>query len=191
MFSEKVLAVKNLVKSYHGIRAVDGISFGVVAGEIVGLLGPNGAGKTSTINMILGLLEPDAGEISVFGKNFKTHRSEILSKVSFAAVYAQLPGNLWVEQNLRIFAILYGIPNPKKKVQLLMQEFELTQFARSKTAFLSYTGLSPCIVLRSRILLVKKAMEKEVHYTTFPLPCDNGFGLNCAAFARCYSRHLN
>ena len=137
MFSEKVLAVKNLVKSYHGIRVVDGVSFSVAAGEIVGLLGPNGAGKTSTINMILGLLEPDAGEISVFGKNFKTHRSEILSKVSFAAVYAQLPGNLWVEQNLRIFAILYGIPNPKKKVQLLMQEFELTQFARSKTAFLS------------------------------------------------------
>lgn len=137
MFSEKVLAVKNLVKSYHGIRVVDGVSFSVAAGEIVGLLGPNGAGKTSTINMILGLLEPDAGEISVFGKNFKTHRSEILSKVSFAAVYAQLPGNLWVEQNLRIFAILYGIPNPKEKVQLLMQEFELTQFARSKTAFLS------------------------------------------------------
>src|SRR3989338_4684789 len=102
MFSEKVLAVKNLVKSYHGIRVVDGVSFSVAAGEIVRLLGPNGAGKISTINMILRLLEPDAGEMSVFGKNFKTHLSEILSKVSFAAVYAQFPGNLWVEQNLRV-----------------------------------------------------------------------------------------
>lgn len=137
MAQEKMLEVKNLVKSYKGILAVDGISFSVGAGEIVGLLGPNGAGKTSTINMVLGLLEPDGGEISVFGKDFKAHRSEILSKVSFAAVYAQLPGNLWVEQNLHVFALLYGISDPKGKVKSLMREFELMQFARSKTAFLS------------------------------------------------------
>lgn len=134
---EKVLEVKNLVKSYKGLRAVDDISFYVNAGEIVGLLGPNGAGKTSTINMILGLLEQDGGEIAVFGKDFKTNRSEILSKVSFAAVYAQLPGNLWVEQNLHVFALLYGIPSPEEKVRLLMQEFDLIQFARTKAAFLS------------------------------------------------------
>lgn len=134
---EKILEVKNLGKSYDGIRAVDGISFGIGAGEIVGLLGPNGAGKTSTINMILGLLEPDKGEIRIFDKDFQKNRSEILKKVNFAAVYAHLPGNLWVEQNLTVFALLYGIQNPETKIKSLMQEFDLWRFARSKTAFLS------------------------------------------------------
>ena len=135
--NEPVLEVKNLSKIYKNLRAVDGISFAVERGEIVGLLGPNGAGKTSTINMILGLLEPTSGSVNIFGKDLKTHRSEVLSKVNFAAVYAQLPGNLWVGQNLLIFARLYGVPDPQKKVRETLKEFELERFAKTKTGFLS------------------------------------------------------
>lgn len=134
---ETILEVKNLSKVYKNLRAVDGVSFSVGKGEIVGLLGPNGAGKTSTINMILGLLEPTSGSVNVFGKDLKTYRSEILSKVNFAAVYAHLPGNLWVGHNLLIFARLYDVPNPKEKVKKMLKEFELEQFVRTKTGFLS------------------------------------------------------
>ena len=61
------LEVRGLCKRYGAVRAVDGISFGLAPNEIVGLLGPNGAGKTTTINMILGVLQPDAGTIRVDG----------------------------------------------------------------------------------------------------------------------------
>src|SRR5882762_11706970 len=103
-----VLAVDRLGKSYGATVAVDGISFVVGAGEIVGLLGPNGAGKTTTINMVLGVLEPSSGAISIEGVDIATRRSEALQRTNFAAAYAPLPGNLTVYQNLRFFGLLYG-----------------------------------------------------------------------------------
>ena len=63
----KVLSVERLAKAFGKLQAVDGVSFSVAPGEIVGLLGPNGAGKTTTINMILGVLEPTAGRIAIEG----------------------------------------------------------------------------------------------------------------------------
>ncbi|MFW9925008.1 MAG: ABC transporter ATP-binding protein [Candidatus Thorarchaeota archaeon] len=64
--SKNIVEVKNTVKTFGDVRAVDGLSFSVQPGEIFGLLGPNGAGKTTTVKLLLGLLELDAGEISVF-----------------------------------------------------------------------------------------------------------------------------
>src|SRR5579871_3848426 len=102
------LEVLGLCKSYGGVRAVDGVSFSLGRNEIVGLLGPNGAGKTTTINMVLGVLQPDAGTIRVDGVDLARQRRHALARTNFAAVYAPLPGNLTVEQNLRVFALLYG-----------------------------------------------------------------------------------
>src|SRR5438105_14448203 len=95
-----VLSVENLSKTYGNTVAVGGISFVVKRNEIVGLLGPNGAGKTTTINMVLGVLEPTDGAISIEGVNVATQRSKALNCTNFAAVYAPLPGNLTVYQNL-------------------------------------------------------------------------------------------
>src|SRR2546425_5655621 len=106
-----VLAVENLSKKYGEMIAVDGISFEVVRGEIVGLLGPNGAGKTTTINMILGVLEPTSGTILIEGIDLAHQRSRALQCTNFEAVYAPLPGNLTVVQNLRIFGMLYSVKN--------------------------------------------------------------------------------
>ena len=97
-----ILSVANLRKVYGDTLAVDDLSFSIAAGEIVGLLGPNGAGKTTTINMILGVLEPSGGQIQIDGHNLSTARREALLRTNFAAVYAPLPGNLTVEQNLRV-----------------------------------------------------------------------------------------
>src|SRR4051812_23793189 len=104
-----ILSVRNLRKLYGETLAVDGISFEVAPNEIVGLLGPNGAGKTTTISMVLGVLTPTAGEIEILGVNVQKERSRALTHTNFAAVYSQLPGNLTLEENLRIFGMLYGV----------------------------------------------------------------------------------
>jgi len=132
-----VIEVKNLTKKYDKFTAVDNISFEIQEGEIVGLLGPNGAGKTTTINMILSILEPSAGEINVFGKSLKNSRTEILQKMNFAAVYAHLPVNLTVLQNLKVFGHLYGVKNLKNKLKELLKEFDLENFKNHKTGVLS------------------------------------------------------
>src|ERR1700681_4380978 len=102
-----VLSVVDLRKLYGNAVAVDGVSFEVNRNEIVGLLGPNGAGKTTTINMILGVLEPTSGIILVEGLDIAANRSQVLERTNFAAVYAPLPGNLTVFQNLRFFGLIY------------------------------------------------------------------------------------
>lgn len=133
----KVLSVAELRKSYGATVAVDGVSFEVARGEIVGLLGPNGAGKTTTINMILGVLEPTAGTILVEGVDVRRERSRALSFTNFAAVYAPLPGNLTVKQNLRIFGLLYGVPRLRQRIEELLEEFELRPFSNTKCGVLS------------------------------------------------------
>src|ERR1700739_2165190 len=92
-----VLKVERLEKSFRDVKAVDGVSFHVAPGEIVGLVGPNGAGKTTIINMILGVLQPTAGRIEIEGVDLKADHTRALTRTNFAAVYAPLPGNLTVE----------------------------------------------------------------------------------------------
>ena len=134
---EKVLSVAQLYKTYGETVAVDGISFDVDRNEIVGLLGPNGAGKTTTINMILGVLAPGSGRISIQGVDIATHRSQGLQRTNFAAVYAPLPGNLTVQQNLRIFGMLYGVENLAQRIAALLQQFDLEKFRDVKCGVLS------------------------------------------------------
>ena len=132
-----VLAVSHLSKSYGGLTAVDRLSFDVRRHEIVGLLGPNGAGKTTTINMILGVLEPSAGSIRIDGRDLATERGAALMRTNFAAVYAPLPGNLTVTQNLRIFGMLYGVRHLKARIEALIEEFDLARFRHTKCGLLS------------------------------------------------------
>ena len=104
------LRVVNLRKRYANITAVDDVSFTVKRGEIVGLLGPNGAGKTTTINMVLGVLEPTGGHVAIDEIDIAKNRALALTRANFAAVYAALPGNLTVSENMRFFGLLYSIP---------------------------------------------------------------------------------
>src|SRR6476660_8651314 len=108
-FFMAILSVSSLRKAYGSTLAVDDLSFSIAPGEIVGLLGPNGAGKTTTINMILGVLEPSGGTIRIEGRDLARERRAALTRTNFAAVYAPLPGNLTVAQNLRIYGLLYGV----------------------------------------------------------------------------------
>ena len=117
--------------------AVDGVSFEVARNEILGLLGPNGAGKTTTINMILGILEPSSGTIRIEGVDLATHRSRALERTNFAAVYAALPGNLTVYQNLRVFGMLYGVSSLQERIAMLLDQFDLEKLRNVKYGLLS------------------------------------------------------
>ena len=132
-----VLAVADLRKVYGDMVAVDAVSFTVQRNEIVGLLGPNGAGKTTTINMILSVLEPTAGTIHIEGLDLSTHRRKALERTNFAAVYAPLPGNLTVYQNLRIFGMIYGVKRLPERIETLLEMFDLHSFRDTKCGVLS------------------------------------------------------
>src|SRR3954467_11346718 len=124
MPGDLVLSVNSLRKNYGDTVAVDGVSFHVGRNEILGLLGPNGAGKTTTINMILGVLEPTSGSVEIEGISLATHRSQALERTNFAAVYAPLPGNLTVSQNLRVFGLMYGVKNLTARIEELLLQYE-------------------------------------------------------------------
>jgi ABC-2 type transport system ATP-binding protein len=154
-----VLLVEDLRKAYGAVTAVDGISFQVAPGEIVGLLGPNGAGKTTTLSMILGVLTPTSGAIRIDGLDLARRRCEALQRTNFAAVYAPLPGNLTVAQNLRVFALLYGVPDVGARVEALLAEFDLVRFRDTKAGVLSSgeqtrVSLAKAMLNRPRLLLL-------------------------------------
>jgi ABC-2 type transport system ATP-binding protein len=132
-----VLTAEALRKQYGDTNAVDGISFEVRRNEIVGLLGPNGAGKTTTINMVLGILEPTSGSIRIEGIDVMVERSKALERTNFAAVYAPLPGNLTVYQNLRVFGLIYTIKNLNARIDQLLRDFDLERFRDTKAGILS------------------------------------------------------
>ncbi len=157
--ADQVLAVRDLTKRYGETVAVDSISFEVGRKEIVGLLGPNGAGKTTTINMVLGVLEPTSGSISIEGKDVVRQRSRALGCTNFTAVYAPLPGNLTVYQNLRVFAMLYSVKNPAARATELLQQFDLNKFRDTKTGVLSSgeqtrVALAKAMLNRPQLLLL-------------------------------------
>lgn len=154
-----VLSVKDLRKKYGETTAVDGISFDVKQNEIVGLLGPNGAGKTTTINMLLGVLAPSDGSIAISGIDLARHRSQALEHTNFAAVYAPLPGNLTVVQNLRIFGMLYGVQNLSERIEEMIETFDLKKFRNTKCGVLSSgeqtrAGLARALLNKPSLLLL-------------------------------------
>ncbi len=155
----QVLALSALCKTYGETVAVDGISFHVGRNEIVGLLGPNGAGKTTTINMILGVLEPTSGAIRIEGIDVARQRTRALSCTNFAAVYAPLPGNLTVVQNLRVFGMIYAVQGLEPRIEELLTLFDLARFRDTKAGVLSSgeqtrLSLAKAMLNRPQLLLL-------------------------------------
>ncbi len=154
-----ILSVENLSKRFGGLTAVDGVSFTVKSGEIVGLLGPNGAGKTTMINMVLGVLEPSGGRITIEGVDLARERARALAHANFAAVNCPLPGNLTVEQNLRVFGLIYGVADLTRRIDELVDEFDLARLRRAKAGLLSSgeqtrLNLAKAMLNRPRLLLL-------------------------------------
>ncbi len=149
-----VLSVRELKKIYSTktapFVAVDGISFDLKQGEILGFLGPNGSGKTTTIQMLLGTLSSSGGSISYFGKDFFVHQKEILRHVSFASTYTSLPWSLTVAENLEFFGCFYGYTRKESRTLFdpLLERFGILDKKYKRTSSLS-AGQS------TRLMLVK------------------------------------
>jgi len=125
---DSILEVKNLAKNYGSFRALDGISFDIPKGKVIGLLGPNGAGKTTTIHILLGITLANGGQIKYFGRDFERHKQDSLQKINFASAYNTLQGRISVWENLLVFAYLYSVKNPEEKIRKLVDYFEVREF---------------------------------------------------------------
>jgi ABC-2 type transport system ATP-binding protein len=146
-----ILIVDSLAKIYEprkffirrnalpSFTAVDHISFSIEPGEIVGLLGPNGSGKTTTMQMLLGTLTPSSGSIEYFGKNFATHRSEILQQIGFASSYLKLAPRLTIWENLDVFGRLYGLDTKTRnhEIETLLKFFGMWDIRHKEVGILS------------------------------------------------------
>lgn len=119
------LQVDSLGKVYGALRAVDGLSFEVKAGEIVGLVGPNGAGKTSTLRCLAGVLPPTAGTIRIAGHDLGKNPVAAKRELAFLPDEPKLFDYLTVNEHLNLIARIYGVAGWEAKAKALLEELEL------------------------------------------------------------------
>jgi sodium transport system ATP-binding protein len=125
------LFADNLVKRYDGVTAVDGLSLGVRAGEVVGLLGPNGAGKTTTLRMLAGILAPSSGRVLVGGIDVAARPLEAKQRIGFLSGDTQLYQRLTPREVLHYFGTLYSMDPARlaRRVEALIESLEMSAFA--------------------------------------------------------------
>jgi len=153
------ISVDALVKLYKGVAAVDGISFRLSPGAITGLLGGNGAGKTTTIAMIMGLVTPTAGGVTVLGAQMPKERYRVLHRMNFESPYVDMPTRLTVRQNLSVFAQLYGVANIASRIGDLAHDLDLAEFLDRPNGKLSAgqktrVSLAKALLNRPEVLLL-------------------------------------
>lgn len=147
------IKVERLVRHFGDVVAVDGLDFEVAPGRVVALLGGNGAGKTTTISMLLGLLMPTSGAISILGEDMLTRREDVLPRLNFSSPYVDLPRRLSVRQNLHIYAVLYGVRDWRARVGMLAEELGFAALLDRETGTLS-SGQ------RTRVTLAKSLLNE-------------------------------
>jgi lipopolysaccharide export system ATP-binding protein len=149
------LCAVGLEKSYRGRKVVDGVSFDVRPGEVVGLLGPNGAGKSTSFNMVVGLVRPDAGRVTLGGVDLTTlpMYRRARAGIGYLPQDASIFRRLTVRQNF--LAVLEGLPLSKaereSRAEGLLAEFGLTKVADSRGDTLSGGERRRCEIARSLI----------------------------------------
>ena len=110
MSADTVIATRALTKRYRDVTAVEALDLDVRRGEVYGFLGRNGAGKTTTIRMLLGLIRPSSGEVSVLGKRIAPGETGVFARVGYLVESASAYPNLTVRENLDIQRRLTGAP---------------------------------------------------------------------------------
>ena len=153
------IIVRHLSKRYDKTLAVDDISFAVPRGTTAALLGGNGAGKTTTLAMLLGLLDPSGGAITVLDVPMPAGRYRILDRMNFSSPYVDVPHRLTVRQNLTVFGRLYGVRGLKARIAELEADLQLGDFIDRPTGSLSAgqrtrVALGKALINRPELLLL-------------------------------------
>jgi lipopolysaccharide export system ATP-binding protein len=159
-----ILEVTGLVKNYGRRRVVDGVSFNVARGEIVGLLGPNGAGKTTSFRMTCGMIEPDAGRVELNGidvTRWPMYRRARDGGMGYLAQESSVFRKLSVQQNLLGIMEMLGFDRKRRKARCeeLLERFNITHLRRSRAASLSggerrRLEIARCLVSDPEIILL-------------------------------------
>lgn len=157
--SSLAVKVSKLSKIYGKTTAVKEVSFEIETGTITALLGGNGAGKTTIISMLLGLLTPTSGAIRLLGEPMPEQKQKVIPKINFASPYVDLPKRLTVRQNLDVFASLYGLQEPKRRIEQLCEELHLENIIDRATGKLSSgqatrVGLAKALINAPCLLLL-------------------------------------
>ena len=138
MDKSPIIQIKSLCKTFGQFRAVGNLDLTVYEGDIYGFLGPNGAGKSTTIRMLLSLITPTSGEISVFGHTLSSHRNAILRRIGAIVEKPDFYLYLSAEQNLRILGKLSGMDITTHHIHKALDEVGLLDRANSKVKTFSY-----------------------------------------------------
>jgi ABC-type multidrug transport system ATPase subunit len=132
-----MIETRGLTKRYGSRLAVDDLSLTARGGEIYGFLGPNGAGKTTTILMLLGILDPDAGQATIAGQPVSRGSLATRRLVGAVSESQYLYDDVTVEEYLQIFARLYRVERPSQRIATVLEEVQLTERARDRAVHLS------------------------------------------------------
>ena len=148
-----MIRVSHLTKKYGTSTAVDDISFEVPAGQIVGYLGPNGAGKSTTLKMLVGLVEPTAGDISVAGYDAATELLELKKCIGYVPEDAQLFESLTLSEHLQLIGRLYHVEEAliSKKILEFVRLFDLASYTQEKISSFSQ-GMRQKLLIMSALL---------------------------------------
>jgi len=120
--------LENVSRRFDDVLAVDNVSFSVEKGSICAILGGNGAGKTTLLSMLLGLLLPTQGRLSVLGCDMQHHRYRVLHRVNFSSPYVDLPQRLTVRENLCVYARLYSVRQFRQRMAQLAVQFGVERY---------------------------------------------------------------
>jgi ABC-2 type transport system ATP-binding protein len=155
------IKVDGLTRSFPGVRAVDGLSFDVNAGEIFGLVGPDGAGKTTTLRMLAGILPPDAGKATVAGCDVVRDPESAKHTLSYMPQRFGLYEDLTVDENIRFYADLFGVRKSERNsrsTQLLkaagMSEFRTRMAGKLSGGMKQKLGLVCALIHRPKVILL-------------------------------------
>ncbi len=120
--------LQEVTKSFGAIRAVRSLSLTIGKGEMVALVGPDGAGKTTTIRMLCGITQPDAGSLSVLGFDLRTQTAEVKRRIGYLSQKFSLYGDLTVDENIEFFAEIHGVRDYRPRREELLEFTRLTPF---------------------------------------------------------------